>query len=292
MHIWSPSTSCRIETIGILQAGTSPTGTDAYPIWNNASANAKPTEYDYMSSDGGTDSITQFDYEAIIVNVHSGSALADYCIDIGIENGSVTGIPVWPLVSDLRLPNRKTIADRGISVYIPVHVPRGSSLRQRAAASTGSATGQITITGLSCGIGGAPGYSRCIGLFTPGTSRGVAIDPGGTAGTKGSWAQMIASTPHDIKAMFGIIGHNNDVARAAAARMHIDIGVGSSGNEYVLYPDFTLAWAPTSDTPDPCVWPCFPCDIPAGTRIAARAECSDNTAGDRTVDLALYGLVA
>lgn len=209
-------------------------------------------------------------------------------IDIGISDGSNR----FTLIENLYFAHAKQIADQALQIYVPVHVPAGAQLSMRSSSSTASNIDSVAVCGHSSGLGGAPGFSRCVALFTPASSRGIAVDPGGTANTKGSWAQMTSSCPNDIAAMFGLIGYNNDTTRAASATMLLDIGVGSAGNEFVYYPNAGVRWGATRDGPSNCPRiPVFAADVPSGTRIAARAACSINTAGDRTVDLALYGLV-
>lgn len=285
MHVPEFSTGVQQQVVGILQ-----TGTQGYPLYNSGTNNTKPSEWDYMSSDGGTDSVAAFTWEGMMIQLHSATVAADFVVDIGSDINTL-GQNVFNLVEDLRFPSLKEAGDRGISVYVPVHVPKGTRLRQRCSASTGTASAQISIIGFSRGLNGEPGYSRCMPLFTSSSSRGVAIDPGGTADTKGSYTQLIASTSWNVAAMIGIVGHNGDIARAANARMNLDIARGSSGNESNILSDWSLAWGTTRDTPDACVIPCFPVNLPKGSRVTARAKCSLNTAGDRTIDLGLYGLI-
>jgi hypothetical protein len=237
---------------------------------------------------------TSFAYEAITVCYTSRTGLAaaeNQLVDIGVSDGTNR----WILCADLYSASQKLIHAHGFILYIPVHVPADAQLSARMSGSVGGTinpVGEVTVIGYASGLGGAPGFSRCVALFTPASSRGVAVDPGATANTKGAWAQMTASCPEDIGAMFGMIGYNNDVSRAAAARALIDIGIGAASSEFVLRPNALVCWSTVKDGPANCPGiPLFACNVPKTTRIAARAACSLNTAGDRTVDLALYGLV-
>lgn len=230
---------------------------------------------------------TSFAYETIMVCMTRPNA-SDIVIDIGISDGSNR----WVLAADLRFAALRVVSEPTCQIVVPVHVPSGAQLSARCASSVGGAACDVLVIGSSSGLGGAPGFSRCVALFTFSTARGVAIDPGAAANTKGAWAQITASCPNDIGAMFGLIGHNGDVARAAAAAMLLDIGIGAAASEFVLYPNASLKWSTVTDGPTNCPRiPVFACNVPATTRIAARAQCSITTAGDRTVDLALYGLV-
>ena len=65
-----------------------------------------------------------------------------------------------------------------------------------------------------------------------GTSGPVTITAGGSANTKGSWTQLIASTS---KKVIGLaIGF---MSPTSAGKFLIDIGTGGAGSEVVLAPD-------------------------------------------------------
>lgn len=229
---------------------------------------------------------TSFAYEAITVCIGRSLSAQNGMIDIGIGASNQ-----FVLVENLYFAGAKLAHEQYVFIYVPVHVPLGAQLSTRRSDSVGNLI-DVTVIGHEVGLGGAPGFSRCIALFTPALSRGIAVDPGGSANTKGSWAQITSSCPNDIGAMFGLIGYNGDTARAATAISLIDIGIGAAASEFVLYPNALCGWSTVKDGPSNCPRiPLFACDVPSGTRIAARSQCSINTAGDRTIDLALYGLV-
>lgn len=277
VHYPANTANARHESRG--EATGSSTGTT---LTANASANTK-------GSWTALGSATTFAYEGITIYLGQNNAAADYMIDIGIDDGAGNN---FVLVPDLHFAAFKQANEHNLALNIPVHVPAGALIEARVAASTGSSTCNCHVVGHSANPGGFPGYSRAVALFTPASSRGVAVDPGGTANTKGSWAQLQASTAVDVAAVFGVIGFNNDAGRAAGANSNLDIGLGAGGSEFVVLPDIvTQTWAATWDGPNDVFFQPVSCPIPSGTRIAARLACSTNTAGDRTIDLALYGLV-
>lgn len=124
-----------------------------------------------------------------------------------------------------------------------------------------------------------------VGRSTPGTS----VTTGGTASTKGTAAELIASTSFDAY-WIKIVASNYGVS-ATTSRCCLDILLGAA-TERVAIPNLLAGFcggAGSGTTPGcgPKVWE-FPLYIPAGTRIAAQA------AGDRTstalrVAVFLYG---
>ena len=278
--MWQPSNvSSRHESRG-EDAGTS-SGTKPA----NTSANVKGSWVDLGAATG-------FAYEAFTVCVHSeGDAspvVADFMLDLGISDGSNRAI----IVADLHCAFAKAIREQGLQIYIPVHVPAGAQLSARVASSVAAEALALVVIGHASGLGGAPGFSRCVALFTPRSSRGINVDPGGSANTKSGWTEITSSCPENIGAMFGLVGYDGDVSRAASASMLIDIGIGAASSEFVLYPNASIHWGAVKDGPSNCPRiPVFACNVPKTTRIAARAQCLHATDSDRDIDLALYGLV-
>lgn len=237
---------------------------------------------------------TGFTYEGVTVyfaNNAGTAATFDFMVDIGIDDGAGN---VFVIVPDIHWAPCYRASEHNLALSIPVHVPSGSKLVARAACSNGLSAGTISciIVGHSANPGGFPGYSHAVALFTPSLSRGVAIDPGAVTNTKGAWAQLIASCPNDIEAIFGVIGFNGDTSRAATGSALLDIGIGAAAAEFIILPDFSFTWGLTWDGPNDVFFQSVACVIPTGTRVAARGQCSHATAGDRTWDIALYGLVS
>src|SRR5579871_3092164 len=103
------------------------------------------------------------------------------------------------------------------------------------------------------------------GLFVNG---GTNIAPSATANTKGSWTQLTASCPIDADMIeISIVCaelQNTELADA------VDIGIGSSGNEIVIFNNLMAVCQSRFTNPRSTY--VFPCSIPAGTRISARSQ--------------------
>lgn len=231
-----------------------------------------------------------FPFDSLSVFLGGSSAAADYVVDLGIDDGAGN---VFAVAEDLRLGALKGAADLFLNYQLPLRLPNGVPVSARCACSTASGTLRALVVGTSAGPLSAGGFSRCIALYTPATSRGVTIDSGATANTKpATWTQTQAATSHEVDAIMIGIGPNADVTRTTATTGLLDIGVGASGSEFALASNLLWGFTTTSDTPFPNVVGPLPLGIPAGSRVSARMQSTNATAGDRTVDLAVWGFVA
>lgn len=108
----------------------------------------------------------------------------------------------------------------------------------------------------------------------PSGAQGTAVTP--AAGSKGSWAQVFASLDFDT---FGLlICINGNSTSGVSRNTVIDIGVGGAGSEIVLIPNLIGGNAIGYTTMGGNgLWYYFPVAIPAGTRLAIRAQSSDIT---------------
>jgi hypothetical protein len=276
VHLPANTFSARHESRG--ETGGTSRGTT---VSTSASANTK-------GSWTALGSATSFAYEGFTVYLSRSSGAGDYLVDIGVDDGAGNNFALLP---DLHAAFAKIGAETNLAINVPIHVAAGALLEARSQSLAGLQAIDVLIVGHSANPGGFPGYSRAITLFTPASSRGINVDPGGTANTKGTWTQLTASSSNEVAAIFGVVGFNSDTARAANAGMLLDVGVGGGGSEFVCCPNLAFAWGTVWDGPNDVFFQPLPVMCPAGTRFAARAQCSVNTDSDRDIDLALYGLV-
>ena len=272
MFNWTLNTAARTENRGAITAST-----NATTITAAASANTKGSYTDIGA-------VTSFDYEALSIFFGNSSTTHDVVFDVAINVGGNRFI----IAEDLRFCDLK---DGHWSQYhtLPIHVPSGSQLSVRLASSVASATVDFLLVGHSCGLFGAPGYSRMIALYSPSSSRGVNCDPGGSANTK-TRTQIIASTAQRVVALTVSIGGGGDSARGAD-RWLFDVEQGGAGAEQVIIPNMYAGAGTLIDVHAQQVFGPFPCDIAAGSRLSVNIQCHITTAGDRVVDIALHGFV-
>jgi hypothetical protein len=108
----------------------------------------------------------------------------------------------------------------------------------------------------------------------PASAMGTAVTP--AVGSKGSWAQVFASLDHDTYGLLVNINSNTD--SAASRNTVLDIGVGAASSEIVLIPDLIAGNANIYTGFGSGIWYYFPISIPAGTRVAVRAQGTVTTA--------------
>lgn len=110
------------------------------------------------------------------------------------------------------------------------------------------------------------------------TNHGVAVTSG-AANTKGSWAQLIASTAREAHG-FTILVSNNFLSNTVRRSM-FDIGIGAAASEQVIVANLTCTFGGALNAaPAPTAF-FFPIRIPAGTRVAARQQSTAATQASR-----------
>lgn len=106
-----------------------------------------------------------------------------------------------------------------------------------------------------------------VGVVTS-SSTGTTVTASSTANTKGSYAQLIATTAADCVMVY--IQATNLLA--VTVNFLVDIAIGPSGSEKVVVPNIFMVGA--SATGGSCFDTLIPLSIPQGTAVSARCQCS------------------
>lgn len=170
------------------------------------------------------------------------------------------------------------------NLFCPLRVPAGT----RIAAKTSSASGgNMSLVGMAAGAsGGVACGSFCEFAGTAGT--GVTVDCGAVANTKGAWTQITASTTYPWRGFFLSI---SDAGTISANQPYlIDIGIGGAGSEQAILSNHFVRINANHLISNPWRGP-FLCDIPAGTRIAARGQTNNTTSTHRSPAINVHGIV-
>lgn len=121
------------------------------------------------------------------------------------------------------------------------------------------------------------------------TSGGTLIDADGTADTKGAYVQLTSSSTA-AHAAFTIAFAAAKVGPSLYNQFAVDLSTGAAASEVVLIPNIGLR----HDTNAVDIYPhSHHYEVPSvasSTRLAMRAACDTNTAGQRTFDCILYGM--
>lgn len=207
----------------------------------------------------------------------------DWLVDISIGASGSEQVILENLIYSAKQANAVN------SYNIPILIPKGVRIAARA---QGSSQGNVYIEGDLIGpplLAGNPGQRVTTYGANTGDSGGISIDPGGTADTKGSWTEMVSSTDHLIHQLVLGVGQAGNFQQSTTNWL-IDIAFGASGSEQILVPNLQMATNVQGDNLAPAVFGPYPVAIPAGSRLAVRAQCSITDATDRLFDAVLYGV--
>lgn len=169
---------------------------------------------------------------------------------------------------------------------VDLSIPAATRISARCQCSTASVTMQVTITLIAAGDTPGPTAYTTLGADTS-DSGGTAIDPGASANTKGAWVQLVASSAAVIQEL-ALMVTRGAATTTGGSSLYYDIGIGGAGAEVVLIPDIPVNFWETGNVFGVVArGTTFLTYIAAGTRIAVRASCTTNVAGNRTSDVAL-----
>lgn len=224
---------------------------------------------------------TTFNASSVMINWDLSSS-TDMLLDIGI--GAAASETV--LIPNILLAGNASAVG---CLMLPLSIPAGSRVAARL--QSGAAFDTTTVIchlHAGCLLTPSP-LSRVDAYGTAtATSSGTTIDPGGTANTLGAWVQLSASTARPMRGLFFMTSLLGTAASSVSSWL-IDIGIGGSGSEVVLLSGFRIKQFFGSN-PDPHNTAFIPIDIPAGVRLAARAQYSGTATPDRLIGIAVYGV--
>jgi hypothetical protein len=263
---------------GVYQGGGAVTGsTTGTTITASGTANAKGSPTELISS-------TNYDACGIFVSVVDNSANAKYLLDIMIGPSGSETVLIPDIIYHFPRANQA-----GINQFFPIAIPAGSRISARCQCSTASSTLSVLVFLVSTGFASPMSLNRVTAYgVVAASSNGAVIDPGATANTK-TIVQVVSSTDNPIKQIIIGIGQRANSAMTTC-RWLWELLIGESGSEQVVIPEFGLAANTTDDDIEPPFVGPFPVSIPAGTRLAIRAQCSINDATDRLLDAIIYGI--
>lgn len=259
-----------------FEAGVDSSASQLINITAHASANTKGSYVDVIAA-------TLFAASGILIHANNASGSSDFLLDLAIGSAGNEQI-IWANIIFCR-----SSQTRVQYAYVPLSIPAGVRLSARCQATTGGAimTFGVTLIAASALSPAALNNVTTYGAAT-GDSGGASIDPGAVAHTKGAYTEISSGIANPIKWLVVGIGNQANTARTGALWL-VDIAIGAAAAEQVVVPNLPLFANSAVDCMEPGLV-CLPCDIPAGTRVAVRAQCSITDATDRLFDIVLYGV--
>ncbi len=258
------------------EGGADATDSGGVTITSSASTHTKGAYGQLIASTG-------FNAYGIYV-MHSRVDAGEYLIDVAVGGAGSEQVKLPNLMSN----GTKTFM--GSAFFFPVHIAAGSRVSARAQSNGSSKTVDVTVllVGTPFPNPSALGRVTAYGINTADTGA-VGVDPGGTANTKGSYAEIDASIANSIRLIYIAFGVQNNGVRTSAFQL-LDIAVGAAASEQIIIPDLFVLQNAGDDRLVPSPIGPLPVNIPAGTRVAARAQSSIIDASDRLFDVAIYGV--
>lgn len=254
--------------------------TGASTATTSASINTKGSSYTQMYSAAALTS----DAYALQLTLPNNNFSRDVLCDIATGGaGSETNV-----LNNILISCPKSAGRRPVSCIWPIFIPRGTRISARAQSTTGSTSQEVWITPILRNPFPRI-YRTCetMGAAT-GDSGGTSIDPGGSANTEGGWIELIASTTRRIRLLTLVFGNQLNAARSDYTWL-MDIAVGGAGSEVAILNDIFVIGESSSDFITPLYYALLPVDIPAGSRVSARTQCTGTDATDRLIDVVAYG---
>jgi len=195
-------------------------------------------------------------------------------VGIGAASSEVT------LISNLKLQQGQG-AD--VIYFVPFSIPAGTRISVRGQSNAARNVGVAIFPANPTFYNKATIYARSTTfLIDLATNLGSVYDPGAVRDVKGAYVEIVASAPYDITGIMINLGNNDNTAQINDNWM-VDVSVGASSSEHVRIANaFTVGSSDESTEPISLI---YPVNIPAGSRLAFRAQSGTNNATDRIADL-------
>lgn len=208
---------------------------------------------------------------------------ARYSIDLGVGAAGSERI----LIPDLFAHVNNFSRGLPMRTFLPISIPAGIRLAARSQSSAGGNSIDANLLLVSAAHLLAPFPAARIDTygFVAGSTAGTGVDPGGNVNTKGNWDELAASTTYPCQ--LAMLAVYFPTTPSSEGRWYLDLGIGASGSERIVVPDLFLGTAATNAMRSQFIGP-FPLTLPAGTRVAARAQSSLSSATYRNVNVILY----
>jgi hypothetical protein len=263
---WPLLAASRYETLG---AGTG--------LGTTVTTGALNTKGSYASI--GT---TTFRYSGFLLQLVSNNGTR-FRFDVAVNTGGSDQV----IVEDFYYDSHFSSTVSTISLWFPVSVPSGAAIKIKAQAAAATQSFLAIVQGYATDFPGHTSFRACRSA-TDFTNTDPTNSVTQTGNTVTSWAQVVSSTVAAFAGLYVSPAVCADTSRTSS-KMLVDIAVGAGGSEQVVIS--ALQFTQNASGPVPSgVGPVL-CDIPAGTRLSSRVQCSAAGAAD-AFNVSINGLVA
>ena len=206
---------------------------------------------------------------------HGDSGSLSSLIDFGIgTSGSVVAI-----VQDILLNAPGSAVDYVAPYLVPINIPSGAQLFARGRNSSASSAGvRFQIQQISHLYRGGLSQAITYGVV-PTSSAGTLVDPGTTVNTWGAWVTVASATINAIRHMLISFSQRGNTT-LLSTNMLSQFAVGPVGQEKLLFGTLNLRLRSNDNSFKPNMFN-IPLNVPAGTRVACRAQATTADANDR-----------
>jgi len=227
---------------------------------------------------------TSFPWAGMILQLGHTATVNRFAIDVGFGAAASEYI----ILPDYYVA--ENAAQQHHQLFLPMAVPAGTRIAARG--MTNATTGTNTFRVQAVGIAANPrlpspqmGRATALG-FTAATTVGATVDPGATINTKGAWVELSAATPHDIS--WVLFGFGHEAVMTVNGSYLLDVAIGAAAAETIVHANHYVLVSSARQVGTSNWW--LPLQIPAGSRVAVRAQCSLATATERLLSVVMYGV--
>lgn len=252
-----------LDSSSSWQGGASETDSSQVTVTGSATANVKGAWTELVASSGQT--------SVLVLSVRVSSAAAS-------DTAVLIDIGVGPAGSEVVVcPNIDMGGRNGIfTLFLPLALAAGTRVSARLQSTVVSKTVELQAFGLGGGMVPPEGFRRAVtyGADTA-TSAGTPLTAAAATNVKSAWTELVASSTDPIKMLVPFPSKPAGAANSGANGL-IDIGVGPAGSEVVILSN--LRFESYSSEVFATVHPWVPCQIPVGSRLAARYQATSTAA--------------
>jgi hypothetical protein len=262
------------ETLG---AGTNTTGTT---VTANVTINTLGSPVSL-----GTSTAAEVAVQIALVNPQQGKA---YLVDVGADTAGGTSYVYFVQRIPIVAANAANGPAQTVVILLPMAFPSGTQFAARCQSDTTAATVQVYLNLYTGTTPFTVSYVDTFGASTA-TSRGTSVDSGAAGDTKGAYAQLVASSAGEANFLLPVVQHQPAQTAGNTCNIWLDVSTGAGGSEIVKVGN-VLIFANVTTVRMEEARP-FEVDIPASTRVAARTEEHNTTAGRREADVAVLAFM-